>query len=87
MHQKLAKTIDNTHNCFQSLAKIITERFDYIQINESNNYLKKQTIKECQEDITENKADEPLICLQRDSQVKKTNKKVKLKLYIDWVIL
>ena len=66
----------NTQSGFQPLASIITERLDSIQINESNNYLREETKEECQEDTTENKADEPLTSLQRDGQSKKTKNTV-----------
>ena len=82
--------IANTQSGFQPLASIKTEKFDSIQINESNNYLRKETKKECQEDTTENKADEPLTSLQRDDQSKEDKRKkntVELKPYIHWVIL
>ena len=64
------ETISNTHSYFHPSARIIAESLDNIQINESNNYLREGTQKECQEDTTENKADEPLISLQRDGQSK-----------------
>ena len=83
------KQIANTQNCFQPLACIITERLDNIQIDESISYLREETKEECQEDTTENKADEPLASLQRDGQSKEDKQKneVELKLYIHWAIL
>ena len=47
------------------------------------------TKEERQEDTTKNKADEPLISLQRDGQSKKYKQKntVELKPYIHWAIL
>ena len=46
-------------------------------------------MKECQEETTENKADEPLTSLQRDGQSKEDKQKntVELKPYTHWAIL
>ena len=66
--------IANTQNDFQPLASIITERLDNIQINKSNNYLRKENKEEFQEDTTENKADEPLTSLRRNGQSKEDKK-------------
>ena len=49
----------NTHNGFQLLACIITERFDNTLKDQSNYYLREKRKKECQEDTTQNKADKP----------------------------
>ena len=47
-----------------------------------------KTKEECQEDTTENKADEPLTSLQRDGQSKEDKQNtVELKPYIHWAIL
>ena len=69
--------IANIQSGFQPLARIITERLDNysIQINESNNYLREENKEECQEDTTENKADEPLTSFQRDGQSKEDKQK------------
>ena len=73
--QNSRQQIANTQSGFQPLASIITERLDSIQINGSNNYLREETKEKCQEDTTENKADEPLTSLQRDSQSKEDKQK------------
>ena len=39
-----------------------------------NNYIKEKCKEDCEETTTENKADKPLISLQRDNKVKKTKK-------------
>ena len=57
---------------------ITTERLDNIQIDKSNNYFREKT----EEEITKNKVDEPLICLQRDNQSKKFQKKEEFKTLI-----
>ena len=49
----------NTHNCLQLLASIITERFDNTLKDQSNNYFREESKKECQEETTQNNADEP----------------------------
>ena len=56
--QNSLQTLNNTHSGFQPLARIITERFDNIQIDESNNYLR------------ENKAEEPLTIFLSNYQSK-----------------
>ena len=56
--QNSRQTIGNTHNGFQLLASIITERFDNTLKDQSNYYLRKVSKIECQEDTTQNKADE-----------------------------
>ena len=50
--------IVNTHNDLQLLASIITERFDNILKDQPNYYLRGECKKECQEEITQNKAGE-----------------------------
>ena len=56
--QNLRQTIGNTHNGLQLLASIITERFDNTLKDQSNYYLREESKKECQEETTQNKADE-----------------------------
>ena len=57
--QNSRQTIGNTHNGLQLLARIITERFDNTLKDQSNYYLREDSKKECQEEITQNKANEP----------------------------
>ena len=68
--------IANTHSGFQPLARILTEKFDNIQIDDQNFIFREET--------TENKADERQTSLQRGNQSKEINKKdtVELKPYI-----
>ena len=61
--QNSRQTIGNTHNGFQSLASIITERFDNSLKYQSNYYLREESKKECQEETTQNKADKILTSL------------------------
>ena len=56
--QNSRQTIGNTHNGLQLLASIITERFDNTLKDQYNYYLRKVSKIECQEDTTQNKADE-----------------------------
>ena len=58
--QNSRQTIGNTHNDFQPLASIITERFDNSLKYQSNYYLREASKKECQEETTQNKADKIL---------------------------
>ena len=46
--QNSRQTIGNTHNGFQPLASIITERFDNSLKYQSNYYLREESKKECQ---------------------------------------
>ena len=50
------QSIDNTHNNFHVLASITTEMLDNIQKDQSNFYFREESKKECQEEITQNKA-------------------------------
>ena len=61
--QNSRQTIGNTHNGLQLLASIITERFDNTLKDQPNYYLREESKKECQEETTKNKADEPLASL------------------------
>ena len=59
--------ISKTLSGFHPLAWIITERFYIIKINKSNNYHREETKEECRKETTQNKANDPLISLQRDN--------------------
>ena len=54
-------TIDDRqfHNDFQLLPSIIIERFDNTQKDQPNYYPREESKKECQEDTTQIKVDEP----------------------------
>ena len=76
------------HNDFKPFVCIMKERFDNTPKDQSNYYLREETKKECQEDTSENKADETLTSLRRDCQSKEDKQKitVELKPYIHWAI-
>ena len=57
--QNSRQTTGNTHNGLQLLTCIITERFDNTLKDQSKYYLREESKKECQEETTQNKADEP----------------------------
>ena len=86
--QNSRQNIGNTYNDFQLLVSIIFKRFDNIQINESNDYLKKIK-EEHQDEISEMKSNELLTSHKETIKVKKTNNKyiIKLKPYINQAIL
>ena len=48
--------------------------FDNIQKDESNNYIREETKKDCQKETTQNKADKPLTSLQKVNQSKEDKK-------------
>ena len=50
------------------------EKFDNIPKDQSYNYLREESKKECQEEIIQNKADKLLASLQRDNQVEDMEK-------------
>ena len=55
--------------------------FDNIPKDQSSYYLRKESIKECQEETTQNKADKLLTSLQRDNRSRRQEKnRVELKL-------
>ena len=66
--------IDNIHNDLKPFACIMTERFENIQKDQSNYYIREET-KKSQKDTTENKADETLTSLRRDGQSKEDKQK------------
>ena len=51
------------------------ETSENIPKDQSNFYIREETKKECQEDTTENKADETLTSLRRDGQSKEDKQK------------
>ena len=56
--QNSRQKIGNTHNGLQLLDSIITERFDNTLKDQFDYYLRDESKKECQEETTQNKADE-----------------------------
>ena len=67
--------IDNILNDFQPFASTITERFDNTLKDQSNYYFREESKKECQEEITQNKADKLLTSLQNTIKVKDKQKR------------
>ena len=72
---KFRQMIDNIHNDFKPFACIMKERFDNTPKDQSNYYIREEAKKECQEDTSENKADETLTSLRRDDQSKEDKQK------------
>ena len=72
---KFRQMIDNIHNDFKPFAWIMKERFDNAPKDQSNYYIREETKKECQEDTSENKADETLTSLRREGQSKEDKQK------------
>ena len=73
--QNSRQMIDNIHNDFKPLACIMKERFENTPKDQSNYYIREETKKECQEDTSENKADETLTSLRREGQSKEDKQK------------
>ena len=68
MHLKFMT--DDVHWSLQPFARVITERLKNIQIDELNLYFGEETLEECQNEPTKNKADEPLTSFQRENLYK-----------------
>ena len=65
----------NIHNDFQPFACIMTEKFDNTPKDQSNYYLREESIKECREETTQNKADKLLSSPQIDNHSRRQAKK------------
>ena len=77
----------NTHCSLQPFTGIITGKIENIQIDLLNYYFGEETLEECQDEPTKNKADWPLTSLQEKINIKKTKNTGELKPCIYWVIL
>ena len=68
--QNSRQTTSDTHCSLQSYAGIITERIENIQIDELNYHFGEETLEECQDEPTTNKANNSPTSLQRENQYK-----------------